>query len=198
VSRILTLRLVNLFQKIKHFIRLFFLRRELKKKDRRKQVMGFDESASIGVLFDASDEASWQQTAQFIRQLEAEGKKVRALGFEKHKKAGPHLVEQMNMGFFQRRNFGWNLRRKHPGLQEFENTVFDILIDLSPPGVFHTRFMSALSAARYKVGVFEEEYVEHFDLMMRMPDDYRLQELMQHTVYYLKMIKKPVTHAGKV
>ena len=25
-----------------------------------------------------------------------------------------------------------------------------------------------------------------------------LQELMQHTVYYLKMIKKPVTHAGKV
>ncbi len=172
------------------------MRRELQQVARRKQMADFEQARSIGVLFDASSQQEWQQTQQFVRQLESSGKKVMAMGFFRNKKSSQHLIEQMNMGFFQPADFSWNLKINNPRLSEFVGQPFDILFDVSAPELFYTKYLAGISAAGYKVGVFQQENVEVFDLMIRMPAQYALKELMQHAVFYLKMIKKPVSDVG--
>ncbi len=187
---------VNIIKKIKHNIRLHFMRRELRQVSRQKQMPDFEDARSIGVLFDASSQETWQQTQQFVRQLENSGKKVVAMGFFRHKKSSPYLIEQMNMGFFQPADFSWNLKIHNPRLKQFVGQPFDILFDLSAAELFHTKYLAGISAAGFKVGVFQQENVEVFDLMIRMPAHYALSELMQHALHYLKMIKKPVSNVG--
>ncbi len=170
--------------------------RQLRQVSRQKQMTDFEDARSIGVLFDASSQEDWQQTQQFVRQLENSGKKVMAMGFFKHKKSSQHLIEQLHMGFFQPADFSWNLKINNARLTEFVGQPFDILFDLSAPELFHTKYLAGISAAGYKVGVFQQENVEVFDLMIRMPEQYALKELMQHAVHYLKMIKKPVSDVG--
>jgi hypothetical protein len=187
---------VNLL-KIKRSIDLYFFRKELKKVRRNKQVTGYEEANRIGILFDASSLESWSLCSEFIRKLESEGKKVKSLGYIKKKKQTKFLLEQMNMSFFHRSDLDWRLRRKNNRVLEFENISFDLLIDLSPAEILPTKFVAGISKARFKVGLFKQNNVEVFDLMINLKD-FELQELMQQVVFYLKMIKKPVAHVGKV
>ena len=175
---------------------MYFLHRELKGVSRKRQVMGYDDAMHIGILFDASSEESWKLSAKFIKELEAAGKKVTAMGYVCRKKPGPYVIEQLNTSFFQRKDFTWDMKRRNTRLKEFEVTPFDILIDLSPGDMFLTKYITGVSRAIYKVGVFNDSDVDLFDLMIRLPEPFRLQELMQQIVYYLKMIKKPVINVG--
>lgn len=187
---------MTLIKNIKHSIQLYFLGRELNNVTRLKQVMGFDEATLVGVLFDASNKESFEQSLKFIRELESSGKKVTAMGFINTKKPGSYVIEQIHIGFFKRADFTWNFKLRNTRLQDFVDKQFDILIDLTPSETFHTKLIAGISRTLYKVGVFDNSSVDVFDLMIRLPEPFMLKELMQHAVSYLKMIKKPVSHAG--
>jgi len=189
---------VSLFRKIKHWIRMFFFRREMKKASRKKEVMGLEESRNIGLLYEASGEEIYRMAADLAKELQKSGKKVKALGFIPHKTKPDYLLDQLNFSYFSKKDFKWNLRLRTDTVKEFVTTEFDILIDLSPSDLLLVKHLGGLSKARYKTGKYHPEYVEVFDLMLQVDDDFPMNELIEHTLSYLKMIKKPNTHAQQV
>ncbi len=178
-------------RKIKKFIQYFFLRRHMARLERKKMVMGLDEAEMVGVLFDASNAADYRLMANYVKSLQDMGKKVRCMGFVQQKKLPGYLHHHVNWAFCQKKDFAWNLMMKTTLMQQFVDERLDVLIDLSQPDLFFTKYLAGVSNAKYKVGRYNPEQIEIFDLLMQVPNESTLQELMDHIIHYLKIIKKP-------
>ncbi|MFO7997410.1 MAG: hypothetical protein R6U86_00330 [Bacteroidales bacterium] len=186
---------MGVFQQIRQNLRTYFLRAEMKKRRRNKMVMGLDESRTIGIIFDASEAAGYSHVVSLVAGLRDEGKKVRCMGFVRQKQKPDFLVDQIHFSFFQARDFSWSLKLKAPALKAFVENPTDLLLDLSPSGLFFPKYLAAIADARYKVGNFHPDQVEIYDLMIREPDPFSLKDFMDHCIQYLKIIKKPMSHA---
>lgn len=158
-------------------------------------VVGLDEAKSIGLIFDAGSAAEYRLVMAFVKMLNDMGKQVHSLGFIPQKKQPGYLYEQDNWLYCQKHDFAWNLRLKKESLQAYVDNEFDLLIDVSPTSAFFAKYLSGLSSARYKVGRYNAEQLDLFDLMMQVPDNTEIQELMDHIIHYLKIIKKPIPNA---
>jgi hypothetical protein len=186
---------VGILKKIRGKLRNYFFHREVNRRSRRKMVMGLDESRVMGIIFDASESTSYSQVASLVTSLRESGKKVRAIGFVRQKHKPDYLVDQIHFSFCQSADFTWNLKLKTPSLVEFTDTETDLLLDLSPSGLFYPKYLAALCNARYKVGNYHPDQVEIYDLMIREKEPFELQEFIDHCLQYLRIIKKPVKHA---
>jgi hypothetical protein len=185
----------SLLSGIRKKVRLYFFHREMGRRSRHKEVMGLDESRSLAILFDASEPMHHSQVVTLVARLRDEGKKVRCLGFVRQKKKPDFIVDQIHFAFCQPADFSWNLRLRSPSLQEFAGLEPDILMDLTPPDLFLMKLVAGMIPARYKVGVYDPELVEIYDLMIRESPGVEPGILADHCLQYLKILKKPLSHA---
>jgi uncharacterized protein YueI len=71
----------------------------------------------------------------------------------------------------------------------FINNRFDILIDINFKKVFSLDYISALSKAAFKVGLFEDQHNESpFDLMMEIKNPVNVDDYLNQIIQYLEMI----------
>jgi hypothetical protein len=189
---------VEVIQKVRKSIRYYFLQRHMARRGRNKMVMGLDEAKKVGIVFDASEAADYRLIANYVKTLQDMGKKVQCLGYVQQNKLPGYLLHQVNWTFCQNKDFAWNFNMKTNLMNQFADEQLDILIDLSRSDLFYTKYISGVSNAKYKVGRFNPEQIDIFDLLMQVPDDANLQELMTHIIHYLKIIKKPESDARKI
>ena len=183
----------ELRKKIQYYILRIHMAR--KENERAKMVMGLDEADKIGIVYDASTAADYRLIAANVKLLQDLGKKVKCIGFVQQKKLPGFIHHHVNWTFCQKRDFAWNMKPKTHPMNEFVSDQLDILIDLSSSELFYTKYLAGISKAKYKVGKFNPEQIDIFDLLMQVPDDANVQELMDHIIHYLKIIKKPVINA---
>ena len=186
---------MNVLKWIREKLRSYFFRVEVNKRRRVKTVMGLDESRVVGIIFDASESADYSQVVSLVSRLRESGKKVRGMGFVRQKQKPAFIFDQIHFSFCQTRDFSWNLKLKSPALVEFTETEMDLLLDLSPSGLFFPKYLAAITNARYKVGNYHPDQVEIYDMMIQEKEPFDLKEFIDHCLQYLKIIKKPVTHA---
>jgi len=180
---------VSVFQKIKKIYRNYFFKKRLKKVARQKKVINYFDAKNIGLLYDASIEENYLQITDLTRQLQKDGKKVISLGFVRQKKRPDYCFPKLIFGFFSARDFTWNYKPKINFVDTFINKEMDIIIDFSPDDIFHTKFISGLSKATYKIGIYSKEYYHLYDLLIDV--NYQtssLEEIIEHTMHYLKTI----------
>ena len=73
--------------------------------------------------------------------------------------------------------------------EKFINTMFDILIDINFEKVFPIHFISSLSKASFKVGLFDKETNNStFDLMMELKKPVHVEDYLANVIRYLEMI----------
>lgn len=186
---------MEIIREFRKKIQYYFLRVRMNRNERGKMVMGLDEARSIGIVFDASTAADYRLITNHVKLLKDLGKKVTCIGFVQQKKLPGYLHHHVNWTFCQKKDFAWNLRLKTTPMKEFVTDEFDILIDLSSSELFFTKYLAGISKAKYKVGKFNPDQIDIFDLLMQVPDNSNLQELMDQIIHYLKIIKKPVINA---
>lgn len=189
---------VDVVKKTKKYIQYYFLRRHMSRRERKKMVVGLDDAHKIGLVFDASEAADYRLTANFVKTLQDTGKKVHCIGYAQQKKLPGYLNHQVNWVFCQKKDFAWNLKVKTHLMNQFVDDQLDILIDLSPSTLFHTKYIAGISNAKYKVGRFNPEQIDIFDLLIQVTDDVKLEDLMTHIIHYLKIIKKPESDVKKI
>ena len=72
----------------------------------------------------------------------------------------------------------------------FIGTRFDILIDMNFKKLLPLRYISSLSNAGLKVGLFDSENGNApFDLMMDLKNPVNVEEYLNQVIHYLEMIK---------
>jgi len=181
---------MGIIRKIRDSIRAFFFKGILGRINREnKRVVGLEHAKSFGVLYECDNIDHYREITRLIKQLEKEGKTVYSLGYVKNNKTPDFTMAQLNSFFCYRKDIAWNLKLKNPHLNGFFSAGFDILIDTSPGDFFPLKLLAGITTASYKAGVFHDDYLDVFDLLIREQDNGTLENRLSSFMKYLQMIK---------
>jgi hypothetical protein len=110
------------------------------------------------------------------------------LGYITGKTMPEYSFPKLTFEFCNKTHFAWNHQPTSPTINSFISKEYDVLIDLTPSEFFHVKYLVSQSPAHFKVGRYAEKYVDLYDMMIQVDDQCSLQETINHTIHYLKMI----------
>jgi hypothetical protein len=182
---------VNVFARIILWMRLFLIRRAMKRVDRQRRVVSYAGAWHIGVLCEPDQNGYADFLPRFIKTLEADKKKVTAIGFYSKKRITDVNTLPKIIQWFTRKDFSLFLRPKGLQLNDFAKNRFDILIDLTAANNYQMKYIAAISIASYKAGAHNPNYINIFDLVLQVEDNCPVSDFAKHIIHYLKIIKTP-------
>lgn len=182
---------IPLVNKIRMAAGSYFLKREMRIRNREIQGMGLDAARSIGILFNAKDERTFKQIREFADQLRGGGlREVKALGFVPKQEVASFLQSSQDFDFFSREDFNWYYKPQGRKVVGFMSESFDILIDLRLNKFTSLLFIVALSRAQFKVGRYRSDFKDFYDLMIDVEDNSDLPYFMSQIQHYLSMLNE--------
>lgn len=180
-----------MLQKIQKSIRSYFFKQALNKLNREKKVVGFVNAKRLGLLFECNSADDYREILSIVRVLEKGGKSVFAMIYINAKALPSYTMAQLNFFYCLRSEIALNLKIRNAHLLNFINSSFDILIDLSPGDFFPLKFIAGLTNAPYKVGIYNDAYVEVFDLLVSESSGQSVTMRAEKVLDCIKMINPP-------
>jgi hypothetical protein len=180
---------MELFKNIRLIIGKAILKKKMARTKRNVFYSSFSMVKSIGIVWDASQPADFASLSRFYQKMHERNIEVKLLGYF----PGKNLPDQyIAIGYLicirkKEINFFY-----HPVSSETNNFIsnrFDILIDINFKKLFPLQYISSLSNAAFKVGLFESESGETlFNLLMEIKTPVDIENYLVQVVEYLEMI----------
>ncbi len=183
---------MQFIHRIIYRIRLYLLRRALKKTRRQRRVVGYEQASSLILLYEVAQDGSHAFIDDLITELEADGKQVHAAGFASDvKQSDPDQMSGPGTLLTQK-SFSWLMNLRDPGIKKklFE-THYDILLDITGSEAIYMKKLAVLLPAAYKAGASHPDFLPVYDLLMKVEAGCTARELARHAIHYLKIIKRP-------
>jgi hypothetical protein len=181
--------MAGFFDNIKRSIANYVLNKKLGKLKREKKLVNLHHAVNIGILYNVTSQTTFQIVKTLVKDLTTRQRQVMALGFV-NRKSIPNYCIAANSGYhFNLRDLNWYGAPKNDYIHEFINKEFDILIDLSLDDVFVFNYISGLSRSKFKVGRHNDNYLDCFDLMIKMEPNASLEAFIEQVVHYLVIFK---------
>lgn len=180
---------MDLFRNIRLRIGDSILRKRVSRTIRKMEYRNFLVVRSIGIVWNASNHEDFQALARFHQKMQERNIEVKILGFYN----GKHLPDQ-----YTAIRYLTCLRKSETNIfyipessesQAFINRNFDILIDINFEKIFQLLYVTKLSKASLKVGLFDPEADTPFDMMMEIMSPVKVDEYLNQVIQYLEMIK---------
>ena len=95
----------------------------------------------------------------------------------------------MQYDFFNIKDLNWYYKPQNYIIDNFIQKEYDILINLCDSSVIPIKYLVASSIARFKIGIFEENY-QIYDFMISLNDDKSVVKLMSEIKHYIELINK--------
>ncbi|HUX97744.1 MAG TPA: hypothetical protein VMV47_18580 [Bacteroidales bacterium] len=170
-------------------IGLIILRKRLSKISHKSRYKNFMEVRNIGIVWDASKHQEFQSLARFHQKMLEKNIEVKIIGFHK----GKHLPDQYTAIRYLRciKSSETNIFYIpfSSEVQSFTDFKFDVLVDINFDKLFTLMYITKLSKATLKVGLFDpEENNTPFDLMMEIKKPVNVEEYLKQVIQYLEMI----------
>ena len=162
------------------------LRRKARHLNRQKAIHNFNTARTAGILFACGNEEDFDAVKNFKIFLESKNIKVDVLGYVHEKQVPDHYLLRTGFNFFCIKDLNWFQRPIRPFALDFSTRKFDILFDLSIEEYFPLKYLSGLSPAAYKVGVFERS--GDYDLMIGLQENKTMAYLVEQVRHYLSLI----------
>ncbi len=177
-----------------HKFRLGIAESRLKKKSqlvkRSKDSCNLADAKEIGLIFNATDPSRIEEVKQFVNSLQTQNVHIFVIGFVNEKKISDMNLLRSGFNFFSLANLSWFYKPVIPFIEDFLNRKFDILFDLDIENSFPLRYIATLSKAGMKVGKYYDE-CEYLDFMIKLDANNSTGYLIEQSVYYLNMLRKP-------
>ena len=141
----------------KTFIGRKVIKRKLKHLKRVTKVCNINDARNIGIIFNATNMASFEIIKNFIKSLSGKKVKVNALGYVHSKKLIDHYLYRKGFDFFTKGNLNWFNKPVKDTVENFIKKPFDILINLYLEEYYPIQYIVALSASTFKVGKYYDE-----------------------------------------
>jgi hypothetical protein len=180
---------MELFRNIRLKIGDAILRNKIAGTKRKKHFSNINEVRNIGIVWDASKTDDFPCLSRFFQKMHESKTDVKILGYY----PGTNLPNQYTAIRYlsvikkDELNFFY-----HPVSREtiaFINNRFDVLIDLNFKKLLPLQYISSLSNAGFKVGLFEPETRNTpFDLMMELKYPVNVEDYLDQVIHYLGMI----------
>jgi len=165
------------------------LRRRVARSSRKMTYNNFARIKTIGVVWNASKHEEFPLLARFQQRMHERNIDVRILGYYQ----GKHLPDKYTAIRYLSclRNSEINLFYIPESIEAktFIGNRFDILIDINFEKIFPLVYITRLSNASFKVGLFEVEGNDTpFELMMEIKSPVNVEEYLKQAIQYLEMI----------
>lgn len=159
------------------------LNRNLKKDQRISKLCSLKNATNIGITFVAKSSSQFAEINKFIKELNSRGIKTSALGYIPEKKPKDFFLSEKTINFFYDKELDWLYRLKNVSAIEFQETKFDILIDIDSNAYYPMHMLLNKSRALFKVGKFNEK--SPFDLMIDVKKSSDLKFYFDQVIHYL-------------
>jgi len=180
---------MDLFRNIRLRIGNAILRKRVSRTNRKMEYRNFMDVRSIGVVWNASNNEDFHALARFHQKMQERNIEVKILGYFN----GKHLPDQYTairyLTFIRKSETNLFYIPESTEFQEFTNRKFDILIDINFEKIFPLFYVTKLSKASLKVGLFDPEANTPFDMMMEVKHPVKPDEYLKQVIQYLEMIK---------
>jgi len=166
-------------------------KKEMKRINRKPEVINFEEATKIGILYDATDERDSDSIKNYIKNIRSVYKKdILAMGYVDKKSTHQSQYAQFGLDFFTRKDLNFRMIPVNPVVKNFINENFDILIHFELGKCFPLPYISAMSKARFRVGRYSSSTTVYFDMMVNLKGEPPIRTVMDEIEHFLRLIKK--------
>ncbi len=179
---------MKLFENIRIKIGERILLRNHKTNKRIAVFHNLQSAKHINILFDGRTEQKFRKIKAFIKELEAEGKTVKALGFvEAEEQIGSFLYKK-DVNFFSPKQINWYGKPDSEVIKAFINSKPDILLNFCFDDYFPARFITAGSQADFKISAIKND--AYADFIIDISDNKNIDVFIEQVKHYLQIIKR--------
>ena len=180
---------MELFRDIRLKIGNSILSKKIGKVSRKVFYTNISRIKNIGVIWDASRPQDFGSLSGFHQKMHARNINVTILGYYPGKELPDQYTALRYLSCIRKKEINFFYVPVSHETNTFINTMFDILIDINFEKIFPLYYISSLSKASFKVGLFDTEANNNtFDLMIELKKPVSIDDYLTHVVHYLEMI----------
>jgi hypothetical protein len=143
----------------------------------------------VAILWDASNTDQFQVLSQFHQKMLERNIDLNILGYYPGKEIPDKITAIRYLVCLKQQDINFMYRPVSGEASKFINTPYDILIDANFKNLFPLEYISTLSTAGLKVGIFNCGYDQNpFDIMIDINKNPDLNNYLDQVVHYLEMI----------
>ncbi|MBN2347191.1 MAG: hypothetical protein JXJ22_00035 [Bacteroidales bacterium] len=156
---------MKLLDEVKQNIAVKKLKTKADRIIRKRKICNIYDAKSIGILYNATHPVSFELVKDMAKKFAEKKIKIAALGYVDSKEVIDHYLYRPGFTFVSKKDLNWYFLPVSDNVDEFINTPFDILINLSLDYSYPLQYINATSVASYKVGRYNTND-EYLDLMI--------------------------------
>jgi hypothetical protein len=180
---------MELFREFRLKIGNSSLSKKLVKAKRKVYYTNISRIKTIGIVWDASKTEEFSILSGFHQKMNEKGINVTIFGFYPGKVLPDQYTALRYFTCIMKKELSSFFVPVTNEAEKFINTMFDILIDINFEKVFPLFYISSLSRASFKVGLYDKETDNSvFDLMMELKRPVRVEDYLSNVMHYLEMI----------
>lgn len=165
------------------------LRRKMARIKRTRFKGNINTAKSVGLVWDASDPEELSALSQFHQKMSERNIDVKLLGYFPGKDLPDKLTAIRYLTCLKKEDLNIAFRPVSREAELFMNTRFDILIEINFKDLFPLRYISYLSLAGLKVGMFDNRNDNSpFDLMIEFNKSTDINNYLAQVIHYLELI----------
>lgn len=181
---------MELFKSIRLKLGKAILTKKVARTKRKINYTGFNLVKNIGVVWDASRIDDFACLSRFCQKMHERNIEVKILGYYPGKDLPDKYTAIRYLTCIKNKEINFFYQPVSSETSTFIDNRFDILIDINFQKLFPLLYITSLSNAGFKVGLFESEtMVTPFDLMMEIKNPVDLDYYLLQVLSYLEMIK---------
>jgi hypothetical protein len=180
---------MELFRNIRQKIGNSTYLNKIAKTKRKISYSGITHIKKIGIVWDASRTDDFISLSKFHQKMNERNIDVRIIGYYSGKELPDQYTAIRFLSCIRKKELNFFYIPSSNETEVFINTPFDVLIDINFDRLFPLQYISSLSAASFKVGLFfSEADSSTFDLMMEIRKPVQVENYLTQVVHYLEMI----------
>jgi hypothetical protein len=181
---------MELFKNLRLRIGKTLLSRKVARMKRKISFSDFGKVKNIGVVWDASKPLQFASLSKFHQKMQETKIDVKIFGYFPGKNLPDQYTAIRYLTCIKKDEIN---SFYHPDSSETSSFIlnpFDILIDINFEKQFPLQYVTSLSKASLKVGLFDQETIDSpFDLMIQVKNPVDIDGYLAHVIHYLEMIK---------
>lgn len=180
---------MELFKSIRQKIGKIILSKRLSRIKRTVQYTHIKRVKKIGIVWDATRTSEFPALSRFYQKMHERNIDVKILGFYPGKELPDQYTAIRYLNCIKVKELDLFYHPTSPDISPFLTNKLDILIDINFEKQVPLLYVSLLSNAALKIGLFEaEEKKSPFDLMMDIKKPVDIENYLTQIIFYLEMI----------
>jgi hypothetical protein len=189
---------MELFQNLRLRSGKAILAKKVSLKKRNVSFTNLNLVKKIGVVWDASHTDEFPCLSRFYQKMHERNIEISVIGYF----PGNNLPDQYTairyLTCVRRKEIDFFYLPVSSETSSFIRTQFDVLIDINFKKLLPLQYISSLSNAAFKVGLFDPEVANTpYDLMMEIKDPVNVESYLAQVIEYLEMINSGTDKKAK-